>query len=326
MNCKACFPGDITYKIKFMGEKNSIFISFIRHYLTGRKQLIKHQGNVLIVKEEAVPGLVDFIFDHMQYSEVYFALDDNVWRPIKEITTIFELQWVDQIITNQLVTTFAQPIVDRNEEVYGYEMLSRFKRDDKEGYLAPFEVFQAAKIRNRMYALDKVCRMTAVRNAAKLQKKVFINFIPTAIYSPQHCLKSTVQLAQELGINPSLFVFEVVETEEVEDMDHLKNILMYYKEKGFEYALDDVGEGFSTKEVLEELAPNYMKLDMKYVQGVSNDQSKQLTAKKFLNSAKTVGSVPLAEGVELREDFEWLKKEGYQLFQGYLFGKPAPIV
>ena len=149
-------------------------------------------------------------------------------------------------------------------------------------YIAPYEVFQAAKVRNRMYALDRICRLTAVENAGNLSKKVFINFIPTAIYSPQHCLNSTVQLAKKLGIDPSLFVFEVVETEKVDDLDHLKNILMYYREKGFEYALDDVGEGFSTKEVLEELAPNYMKLDIKYVQGVSNDKTKQLTAKRFL--------------------------------------------
>ncbi|MBT2638609.1 EAL domain-containing protein [Bacillus sp. ISL-39] len=38
-----------------------------------------------------------------------------------------------------------------------------------------------------------------------------------------------------------------------------------------------------------------------------------------------MGSVPLAEGIEAEEDFEWLKANGYQLFQGYLFGKPAPI-
>ena len=67
-----------------------------------------------------------------------------------------------------------------------------------------------------------------------------------------------------------------------------------------------------------------MKLDMKYVQGVAVDPGKQQIAQTFLNKAIEIGSIPLAEGVETRADFEWLKQLGYQLFQGYLFGKPAP--
>jgi EAL domain-containing protein (putative c-di-GMP-specific phosphodiesterase class I) len=81
-----------------------------------------------------------------------------------------------------------------------------------------------------------------------------------------------------------------------------------------------VGAGFSTVELLSELQPHYMKLDMKYVQGVSKDPEKQKTAEVFLQQALKMESVPLAEGIETREDFEWLRDKGYQLFQGYLFG------
>lgn len=77
------------------------------------------------------------------------------------------------------------------------------------------------KKRTRTYALDRVCRMAAVRSAAHIQQKVFINFVPTSIYSPEHCLQSTVRLANQLGIEPSQFVFEVVETEKVDGIDHL---------------------------------------------------------------------------------------------------------
>ena len=82
-------------------------------------------------------------------------------------------------------------------------------------------------------------------------------------------------------IDPNQFVFEVVETEQVEDLDHLKNILSYYKDKGFQYALDDVGEGYSTLDMLSSLQPQYMKLDMKYVQGVAVDPEKQRVLKHF---------------------------------------------
>src|SRR5690606_14259710 len=89
------------------------------------------------------------------------------------------------------------------------------------------------------------------------------------------------------------------------------------------YALDDVGEGYSTIEMLADLKPQYMKLDMQFVQDVATDTVKQKVAEKFLKKALEVGSVPLAEGIETRQDFDWLKQQGYQLFQGYYFGKPA---
>ncbi|HYK72306.1 MAG TPA: EAL domain-containing protein, partial [Pseudoneobacillus sp.] len=211
-----------------------------------------------------------------------------------------------------------------NSNIYGYEILSRFFTSDGQPK-SPYEVFTAAKTRNRLYALDKLCRMTAVRHAAYFQGKAFINFIPTSIYSPEHCLKSTVGLANQLNIDPSRFVFEVVETEKVDDIEHLKTILKFYKEKGFQYALDDVGEGFSTVEVLTELKPQFMKLDRKFVDGVAADPTKQNMAVKLLTAANEIEAIPLAEGIEEQEDFDWLKTAGYQLFQGYLFGKPAPI-
>ncbi|WP_347861955.1 EAL domain-containing protein [Salimicrobium sp. PL1-032A] len=169
--------------------------------------------------------------------------------------------------------------------------------------------------------------MTAVRHSVHLNDKLaFINFIPTSIYNPEFCLRSTTALAAQLSVDPKQLVFEVVETEKVADMEHLKRILHYYRTQGFQYALDDVGDGFSTMEVLKDIRPNYMKLDMKFVQGISEDAYKQEVARSFLKQAKRGRAVPLAEGVEEEEDFEWLRNEGYQLFQGYLFGKPSPEI
>ncbi|WP_236939286.1 EAL domain-containing protein [Evansella clarkii] len=84
---------------------------------------------------------------------------------------------------------FLPAVVTRDEEVYGYELLARFKREDG-SFLFPGEIFGAAKTRGRLYALDRVCRMTAVRYAERLgNKKAFINFIPTSFYASEYWLK-----------------------------------------------------------------------------------------------------------------------------------------
>ncbi|WP_400244526.1 EAL domain-containing protein [Niallia sp. JL1B1071] len=234
------------------------------------------------------------------------------------------MEWIDQVIKKKLLTCYFQPIVNREESIYAFEILARFKKEDG-NLVYPNLIFEAARTRGRLYALDRLCRLTAVRHATQLDgKKAFINFIPTSIYSPEFCLQSTIRLSAQLGVDPSKLVFEVVETEKVEDLEHLKSILTYYRDRGFQYALDDVGEGYSTINMLEDLKPHYMKLDMKFVQGVSENKNKQHIAKMFLKKSLDIGSIPLAEGVESREDFEWLKQTGYELFQGYLFGKPSP--
>ncbi len=324
LDCNVCYPSDLNYQIKISGKNNKNYFPDILLHFQREKLLVRHEGNVLVVKELAIQDLYDFFCDHLDLEDILFRIDNKEWKPIRQISETFDSKWIDRIILEELVQSYVQPIVDETEEVYGYEMLARFFKEKGQFY-SPYEAFSAAKARNRTYSLDRVCRMVAVRNAVFTNKKVFINFIPTSIYSPEHCLKSTTELASILGIDPSHFVFEVVETEQVEDLNHLKRILMYYREKGFEYALDDVGEGFSTIEVLKELSPNYMKLDMKFVQGVASDSEKQETAVKLLKAAQQVDAIPLAEGIESRDDYIWLKNAGYKLFQGYLFGKPSAI-
>lgn len=324
-HCQACHPTSLHYQIQFHGEKNISKLPQLHRHLRLHGWLLNARDSIIVVAEEVVAGLYDYIKDHMEIDQIYFKVNGEQWQPIQNVLELIEYQWIDKVIIEEAVMFHMQPIVDVNEQVYAYEMLARFT-DVAGTAISPFHVFQAAKKRNRTYALDRVCRMSAVRNAASLSTKVFINFIPTSIYSPEHCLKTTVQLANQLGIEPSRFVFEVVETEQVEDLNHLKNILTYYRERGFHYALDDVGAGFSTPDVLKQLAPHYMKLDMTYVQGVAKDPNKQQTAHQMRQAAVQVGAIPLAEGIEDREDFLWLKKHGYELFQGYLFGKPAPLL
>lgn len=316
--------GDPVYEIRLADPANGETAGDIAGFLERRGALNPGQTDTIALRESAVPDFYDFCLDHMTMASMDYRVNDGAWKPIAMLPEDLRERWVEGIIAEERVVPYAQPIMSENGDVYGYEVLARFTADDGK-LMPPAEVFAAAKRRNRLYALDRMCRMAAVRSAAHLKGKVFINFIPTSIYSPQHCLRSTTALARELGLDASRFVFEVVESEQVEDIDHLKSILAYYTEQGFSYALDDVGEGFSTPELLREIKPHYMKLDRGFADGVSGDPDRQRMAGELLRAARQVGAVPLAEGIEREEDYRWLRTLGYRLFQGYLWGKPAPI-
>ncbi|MDW0109512.1 EAL domain-containing protein [Sporosarcina aquimarina] len=326
MGCRsACIITDLQFEVMSTdSSQRELLVSQLKrnHELTAD---YGKESTLLSVSEAGLRDLVDFAADHLDQSLLSFRIAGEVdWRPFTEVHNVFSTEWIDELIQNERVISYYQPIVDGERKVFGYELLARFHSPDGQ-MIYPDEAFNAARTRGRLYALDRLCRITAVRHAAPLvNKKAFINFIPTSIYSPEFCLQSTVAVAAQYNIDPFQLVFEVVETDEVEDVEHLKSILRYYREKGFHYALDDVGEGYSTVELLAELQPHYMKLDRSFVDGVSSDAKKQENAESFLMKAKESGSVPLAEGIENEEDFVWLKNRGYELFQGYFFGKPSP--
>lgn len=322
MVCKNCLVQQLQFEIMVSTPECHEWVQLITSHLKRRGFSVNQQGDILTIDEPAARELVDFCAHFMQTSNIYYRFNDFDWEPIQTLQKVLSTQWIDDVLHRNAIVSYSQPIVNRHEEIFGYEILSRFTREDG-SLIYPNEIFSAARSRGRLYALDRLCRMAAVRYAAQLNKKVFINFIPTSIYSPEFCLQSTIRLANQLKINPKQFVFEVVESEQITDIQHLKNILNYYNEKGFQYALDDVGEGYNTIELLGDIEPHYMKLDMKYVQGVSTDSEKQAMAKQYLNKALEINAIPLAEGIESRADFEWLKSHGYELFQGYLFGKPS---
>ncbi|MGO1058287.1 EAL domain-containing protein [Planococcus sp. FY231025] len=324
MECNNCTVASLKFEIRLEGELNSSVLEQVAEFLERRNIAVTRKENKLQMDEQGAREFLDFCNDLLDPAEAVFRINQEDWKPLSEMEHVFNMEWIDDVIRYERLSCHYQPIIDADGKVFAYEMLARFRNEDGT-VIYPGEIFPAAKSRGRLYALDRVCRMTAVKHAAVLKgEKAFINFIPTSIYSPEFCLRSTTELANKLGVDPQQLVFEVVETEQVNDLDHLKKILAYYKEKGFEYALDDVGEGYSTIEMLADLKPNYMKLDMQYVQGAANDPAKQEVALQFLKKALEIGSVPLAEGIEERADFDWLKEQGYQLFQGYYFGKPSP--
>jgi EAL domain-containing protein (putative c-di-GMP-specific phosphodiesterase class I) len=217
-----------------------------------------------------------------------------------------------------------QPIVDAIEgKLYGHEALMRFF-DEKGQMTGPLELIEAARESNTLFHLDRLARESALRAyaAAGAPGVLFINFLPTAIYNPALCLRDTFGWASELGLDFSRIVFEVVESEQVEDLGHLDTILKEYRAKGFKTALDDVGNDYDSLSRLGRLGADIVKIDRAFVHGIAEDPLRQELFKTLYTKAKSRGMEVLAEGVELEADYRFLRMLSVRLFQGYLFGKP----
>lgn len=175
--------------------------------------------------------------------------------------------------------------------------------------------------------LDQKARRTAVKAKSEhlLEgQKIFINFLPSTIYVQEFCLKHTFQVVKEFDLNPSDLVFEVVETEKITDVAHLKSILDTYKSSGMKVALDDVGTGYSTLDMFNLLQPDYLKIDRSYVEDCHKSIENQTFLYQVMERADRIGIQVLAEGIETKEEWDWLRKLGVDYGQGYFIAKPQP--
>ncbi len=263
---------------------------------------------------------------HIHPKEKRFKLESLLFaKTLDYYLNVIEDRSFFDILQEQSLTSYFQPIVDTHKrEIVAYEALVRGVKMDG-SLMFPGELFDKAARNDQIFMLDRLSRESALKTAAvkKIKTKIFINFIPTAIYDPEFCLKSTVEWAKQLNFDPAQVVFEVVETHHTADQAHLARILTYYREQGFRIALDDVGEGYSSLNMLIKLRPDVIKVDRAIIDGIARDNLKQSIYRGLYTIAKDNGIDVLAEGVEEEEDLLFVLDHGVDLIQGYCFGKPT---
>ena len=278
-------------------------------FLCNQSQRLMQDTKTMVLMPGVIPNMLDF----------------TQMQPLSTLASRIQGRWLMDILKGDRLITHFHPIVpaDRPTEPYAYECLIR-GRDEQGRPIPPNEMFSVARSSDLLFNLDRACRMAVIRDASKHEvcSKIFINFNPTSIYNPEFCLRTTMEAIDYHGMRPDQIVFEVVESDEVNDTDHLLKVLRYYRERGFKVALDDMGAGFSSLNLLYELKPDYMKIDMKLVQGVDLDEYKARITENILSLSSKIGIVSIAEGVETQGEWTWLRDHGADLLQGFLFARP----
>jgi EAL domain-containing protein (putative c-di-GMP-specific phosphodiesterase class I) len=236
--------------------------------------------------------------------------------------------WLLELLEKERLVSFFQPIVDTRDpsHVVAYEALLR-GRDEDGGLIPPFRLFAHAKTADLLFHLDRAARVSAIRCAHRqaIDSTIFINFTPTSVYDPEFCLRTTVAAIEAANLTPARIVFEVIESEQVHETGHLLKILAFYRDHGYRVALDDLGAGYGSLNLLHQLQPDFIKLDMDLVRNVHADPYKREITKNLLQLAKQLGVTSIAEGVETVDEWQWLAEHGADLIQGYLFAKPAEV-
>ncbi len=245
--------------------------------------------------------------------------------PLPQLARRVGTGWLAEMLAEDRLTSHFQPIVHAEDTSRVFAQEALLRGVDRDGALLPAgKILDAGRDMGALFQLDLAGRRSAIREAGRhgINSHLFINFNPTAIYDPVFCLRSTVQAADDAGLRRERIVFEVIETDQTTDLAHLQRILKYYRDAGFGVALDDMGAGYSSLNLIHQLRPDYIKLDRELISRVDTDPAKATVACKLLEMAQELGIETVAEGVERHEELAWAQAHGATYVQGYLVAKP----
>ena len=214
-------------------------------------------------------------------------------------------------------------------KVCGYEALARWQ-DPEMGLISPaifVEVLESVHLVHKLdtYIIRQVCSdLRTDIDSGYMVEPISVN-LSQLDFELCDILAEVDKCREEYGIPRNLLHIEVTESAIAFGADFLRDEIRRFREAGYEVWMDDFGAGYSSLNNLKNYDFDVLKIDMNFLRSFENNKRSHVILAAIVNMAKELGIHTLAEGVETREQYEFLKKIGCEKLQGYLFGKPKPV-
>lgn len=226
---------------------------------------------------------------------------------------------------------FLQPKVClHNEHVCGAEALVRW-RDRERGLIAPavfIPVFEKNGfiVRLDIHVFREVCRTLADWLARGIPAiPVSVNVSRVHFTDPKF-VDEYAAICDEYGVPHSLIEIEVTETIVFDDPDKFKKVVANIHAHGFSCSMDDFGSGYSSLNVLKDIDVDTIKLDQHFFSSIDMTDEKECSIiETMVDLAQKLHIRSLAEGVETREQKEFLRRIKCNQAQGFFYSRPIPI-
>ena len=172
-----------------------------------------------------------------------------------------------------------------------------------------------------------------LKHAAQDQKKWLdagYSCVPVSVnVSRAHFIETDLaeqirDIVDTAGAPRNLIEIELTESAFFDDKNALISTIMKLKEYGFIVSMDDFGSGFSSLNSLKDLPLDVLKLDAGFFSGDISDDRSGIVVSETIRLAKSLNMKTVAEGVELKEQVEFLAAKGCDMIQGYFYAKPMP--
>lgn len=265
--------------------------------------------------------------DVVQFADVAFRIrcDDHATSSNTVAEDVCDqalaLVQFDRMMEKRLVTPFFQPIVSIDgTSLVGYEVLARSRMF---GLESSYAMFNAAAKLNMEVELSQMLRWEGIREGLALPKgsNIFVNTHPLELGSVE-LIESMRNIRSMTADTPiTLEVHEAAITN-ASAMFELRKEL---RDLNIRIAYDDFGAGQNRLVELGNAAPDVLKFDMGLIRDIDKGPSDRIKVlRSLVQIVVELGSTPLAEGIETEAEANICRELGFELAQGYFFGRPAP--
>lgn len=232
--------------------------------------------------------------------------------------------------SNDQLMPYYQIQVNKQGDPIGAELLLRWKHP-KKGFISPATFIPIAE---KTGLIVHIGRYVIRQACAQLQKwaahvdfkhlSIAVNVSPIQFNQP-YFVEDIQQIVALYQINPQLLKLELTESSLLKNVDQSILKMQQLRELGIGFSMDDFGTGYSSLSYLKRLPLGQLKIDQAFVRDIATDHSDAVIVRTIISMAQHMNLQVIAEGVETDEQRQFLERNGCAFFQGYLFGKPAPI-
>ena len=238
-----------------------------------------------------------------------------------------DLHWAYQ---NEEFVLFYQPQVNMQGDTLGYEALLRWQHPMR-GLVAPSEFIAAAESCGIIasvggWVLQTACQQLVLwaGHAQKRQWTIAMN-VSARQFRQADFVAQVQEALTRTGANPACLELELTESQLVDDVPGVVAKMDALRLLGVRLSLDDFGTGYSSLAMLKRLPLHQLKIDQSFVRDMLTDPQDAAIIRAIVTMGDSLALEVIAEGVELTEQRDALLALGCKHYQGYLFGRPAPL-
>lgn len=258
---------------------------------------------------------------------------NQVWFSMKQYECKLEekhmLEQFRQGIDNKEFVVYYQPKVDvRTNTLCGAEALVRWIKDGK--MIPPDKFIPVLEKEGKVVELDYYVFERVCEDIARWDKegrrpvRISSNFSKLHLHN-KNFADDLLQIVNNYNISHECLEIELTESLGHKDFVMLKSLIERMRKENIYTSIDDFGTGYSSLSMLRDVEVDVVKLDKSFLEGVGqNDENKKRMILHLVRMIQDLNRHVICEGVETREEYEFLKSVSCDIIQGYLFDKPLP--
>ena len=262
--------------------------------------------------------------------------NDDSARATFDSKMVEEQKWIDTVhekqrsaLDNEEFLVYYQPKYDpQTNELKGAEALIRWESPEY-GFKGPGAFIPIFEKNGFITEIDHYM----LRHVASDQKRWLdagYHCVPVSVnISRAHFIEDDLaeqirDAVDAIGTPHELIELELTESAFFDDKNALVSTIKRLKEYGFTVSMDDFGSGYSSLNSLKDIPLDVLKLDAEFFRGDADDERREIVVAEAIKLAKCLNMRTVAEGVEVKEQVDFLADQGCDMIQGYYFAKPLP--